>query len=222
MKQSAKVRIIVFLKKYWISLWILIMSLSLFSVGVVYASYNKTSTAKSVVARVGALGKHFSSNYLQRGSAIMPIPIYVNEADTEPGDYVRIFNFAQGNPGDPYQRQITYELKMRLVYFDGTDYVNATAAIVRDRYINAEFNGTAYTFGKNGATYSNLGGWTTISSSLAGNIASTDSIKIMSLHLPIMLHCRSQRNYIWRLRQNLLLQIISWISKNCRDDLTLD
>ncbi|MBR5372830.1 MAG: hypothetical protein IK130_11525 [Oscillospiraceae bacterium] len=184
MKDSVKTRMFDFVKKYWISLWILIMAFSLVSVGVVYASYNKTSTAKSVVARVGALGKHFSSNYLQRGSAMMEVPIYVNEADTEPGDYVRIFNFAQGNPGDPYQRQITYELKMRLVYYDGTDYVNATEAIVGDRYISAEFNGAKYTFGKNGATYSNLSapdlteGWLSLSGSLAGNTASTDSIKV--------------------------------------------
>ena len=142
MKKSKMKRIVDFLKKYWISVWIFVVSLSLVSVGVVYAFYNKTSTAKSVVARVGAVGKHFSSNYLQRGSAIMDVPLYVNEADTEPGDFVRIFNFAQGNPGDPYRRQITYTLKMRMVYHDGNDFVNATQAIVGDRFITAEFNET--------------------------------------------------------------------------------
>ncbi|MCR5601282.1 MAG: hypothetical protein K6G33_11150 [Ruminococcus sp.] len=178
MKKSIKNKLTNFLKKYWISLWIVIATLSLISVNVAYTSYNKTSTAKSVVARVGALGKHFSSNYLQRGSTIVSVPVYVNETDTEPGDYVRIFNFAQGNPGDPYNRQITYVLKMRLVYYNDTDYVPATEAIVGDRYIKAEFNDTTYTFGKDGATYSNLGDWTAIPSSLAGNTASTDTIKV--------------------------------------------
>ncbi|WP_164173628.1 hypothetical protein [Ruminococcus flavefaciens] len=178
MKKSKMKRIVDFLKKYWISVWIFVVSLSLVSVGVVYAFYNKTSTAKSVVARVGAVGKHFSSNYLQRGSAIMDVPLYVNEADTEPGDFVRIFNFAQGNPGDPYRRQITYTLKMRMVYHDGNDFVNATQAIVGDRFITAEFNETTYTFGKNGAGYSNLEGWLELSGSLAGNTASTDTVKV--------------------------------------------
>jgi len=170
-----------FLKKYWIVIWLLVTSLSLVSVIVTQAAYNKTSTVKSVVARVGTVGKHFSSNYLQAGSDMVNVPMYVNAEDTEPGDYIRIFNYPYGNPGDPYYRQITYTLSMKLVYYNSnTDrYEAATAEIVGDRYITATLDGSTYTFGKDENGYSNLGDtFTPVTSALAGATASTDSMKL--------------------------------------------
>lgn len=161
-----------FVRKYWLVLCLLIASLSIITATIVYAAYNKTSTAKSVVARVGAVGKNFSSNYLQRGTAMMDVPLYVNESDTEPGDYIRISNFPQGNPGDPYYRKIDYTLTLRMVYNNGSDYVLAPAEVVGDRFIKATFNGTTYTFNNSLNTQ-------TITSSLAGNTPSTDSIKLV-------------------------------------------
>ncbi|MCR4644915.1 MAG: hypothetical protein K5695_05840 [Oscillospiraceae bacterium] len=182
MKKTAKQ----LLKQYWIVLWIIVASLSLVTVGVTYASYNKTSTARSVVARVGAVGKHFSSNYLQQGTAMTDVPLYVKENDTEPGGYVRISNFPQGNPGDAYYRQINYVLKMRLVYYNEADsqYVRAANNVVGDRYVNVIFNeGTTeestYTLGKDGDGYSNVSSDLEISSLLLGNVSSTDTFRLI-------------------------------------------
>ena len=170
-----------FLKKYWIVIWLLVTSLSLVSVIAAQAAYNKTSTVKSVVARVGTVGKHFSSNYLQAGSDMVNVPMYVNAEDTEPGDYIRIFNYPYGNPGDPYYRQITYTLSMKLVYYNSATekYEAATEAVVGDRYITATLNDITYIFGKDGNGYSNLGDtFTPVISNLAGATASTDSMKL--------------------------------------------
>lgn len=174
-------RITSFIKHYWISLWLVLASVAMLSSMIGFASYTKSSTAKSVVARMEEYGKLFSSNELLRGDSMLSIPVYVEENATTLTEYVQICNYAQGSPGTPYLRSINYELELKLVYKDTNgDFItfeNGTA--IGDRYIKVTVNnGTPIYFGKNGNNgYENLEA-KTIELSLVGGQPLSDSIVV--------------------------------------------
>ena len=108
--------------------------------------------------------------------------IYVDETATDIIDYVRISNFAQGNPGKSYSRAINYVIKMKLVYLSEGSFIEFTnenaSELIGNRFIKVSLNGgTEYVFGKNGSVYSNLSELT-VPSSLTGGVPSTDAIKV--------------------------------------------
>lgn len=180
-----KEKAISIIKRHWIVIWIVFASLAFVTAGVVYAAYTKTSSAKSVVARIGNPGKLFSSNYLQRGTAMPDVAIYIDEDDTNIIDYVRISNFAQGNPGKPYNRAINYNISMRLKYLNESVYTSFTnenaASLIGDRYIKVSLNGgTEVYFGKNPVTgnYDNISSDYSVSGSLAGGSPTTDALMV--------------------------------------------
>ena len=109
------------------------------------------------------------------------VPMYVNAEDTEPGDYIRIFNYPYGNPGDPYYRQITYTLSMKLVYYNSaTEKYEALQRRLLETDILLQLSMTLLIYSeKDGNGYSNLGDtFTPVTSTLSGATASTDSMKL--------------------------------------------
>ena len=171
-----------FIRKNWLVLWLVVVSVCLLTTGVVYAAYTKYDSAKIVVARIGGTGKLFSSNYLQRGS-MSNVPLYFDDTNTGLIDYVRISNFSQGNPGKQYPRAVNYEISLQLVYVSDGEYVPFTSAnaseLIGDRYIRVSLNGGSYIyFGKNNGSYDNLTQYTISGCSLAGGSPVTDVLRV--------------------------------------------
>lgn len=176
-----KNRTLLFIKKYWITCWLILAFVSLTTVGVVYASYTKISSAKLVIARVGSSGKLFSSNYLQKGTMANAV-VYVDAEDNELVDFVRISNFAQGNPGKPYARAICYNLSIKLVYQSNGNYVTfSDTSKIGQRFIKVRLNGgedIVFGYDEETGTYMNYMGTYDTSCSLAGASPNTDTLRI--------------------------------------------
>lgn len=133
-----------FLKRYWIVLWIAVISTVLLSLAA-FAAYTKTNRAKSVVAKYGTVNSRFSSNYLEEVS--MEKPVYVTSTDGKYGDTVLISNYAQTNPAFHYDTVINYKLEMKLGYMNGNTFVpidentSAENFVLGERYITATITG---------------------------------------------------------------------------------
>ena len=122
MKQRFKA----FIKRYWIAVWIIAVSVCWLS-AYTFAAYTKTNRAKNVVARYGDVETRFSSNYLVENGSEKPI--YVAQNDNKFGDTILISNFPQTNPTYHYDTVINYKLEMKLGYMNGTTFtwsVNGT------------------------------------------------------------------------------------------------
>lgn len=167
--------------KYWLICWVLFASLAFMSLGgVVWAEYVKTNSAKLVVAREGESGKMFSSNCLQQGQSMANTTVYVDSEDTELIEFVRIANYAQGNPGKPYSRSVNYSLNIGLVYLDNGQYIPfSDTSKIGDRYITVSINGgeTLY-FGKHNSSYEHVSETYTTSRTLHGGSPNTDILRV--------------------------------------------
>lgn len=176
-----KKKFLSFIKKYWLACWLILSFVSFTTIGIVYASYTKTSSAKLVIARVGNSGKLFSSNYLQKGTMANAV-LYIDADDNELVDFVRISNFAQGNPGKPYARAINYNLSIKLVYQSNGEYVSfSDTAKIGQRYIKVSLNGgedVIFGYDADTNTYKNYTIAYTTGSSLAGASPNTDTLRI--------------------------------------------
>ena len=128
-------RISSFLKKHWITVWLLIAVLGAISF-VAYAEYMEDSNrAKRVVANTTGAGDLFSSDYLAVGT----VSEHEVEFSEPEGDYcelpVRIWNYDPSNPTLFYDdKDITYTLVAQLVKKNaaGTGYDVITAADALD------------------------------------------------------------------------------------------
>lgn len=169
------------LKKNWLVSWLIIAFLCFTTVGVVYAAYTKTSSAKLVVARVGSSGNLFSSNYLQKATSMVDTTVYIDAEDSELVDFVRISNFAQGNPGKAYPRAINYTLSIQLVYQSNGEYVPfSDTSMIGERYIKVRIDGSDIVFGydESSSSYKNYTSAYTVTCSLAGASPNTDTLRI--------------------------------------------
>lgn len=175
-------RVISYMKRYWLTLWLVVAVLSFAVVGVVYAAFTKSNSEKTVLARVGKTGKLFSSNYLQKGTSIADTFFYVDAESTELVDFVRISNYVQGSPGKPYARAINYKLEMKLVYLDGENYTTfSNNSLIGTRYIKVKINGGSdIYFGYNEAAneYQNVAEAYTTNLSLAGGVPASDAVRV--------------------------------------------
>lgn len=147
---------------------------------IVYGEYTKSSRARRVINAGIVEGSLFSSNYMTSTSlgGLNRRLIYVTDADAFASTEVTVCNFAQGNPTKMYERDIQYDLVVKLVRFSGESRVDAEAAdIANDVNVTVRFNnGTPVTLGKNNRTqtFNNSGNHNT----LTANIATTDRITI--------------------------------------------
>lgn len=171
-----------YMKRYWLTLWLVVAVLSFAVVGVVYAAFTKSNSEKTVLARVGKTGKLFSSNYLQKGTSIADTIFYVDAESSELVDFVRISNYVQGSPGKPYARAINYELEMKLVYLNGENYtVFSDPSLIGTRYIKVNINGGSviyFGYNEDADEYQNVAAAYTTDLSLAGGAPASDVIRV--------------------------------------------
>ena len=165
-----KRKIIRFFTKQWALIWLLV-ALAILGSFVSYAAYTKANKGKSVVATYEESGDRFSSNYMNIGSpSENPQYAYAIDNLTAPTASVTICNYAQGNSGFFYDRDIDYLLSIQLVKSDGTA---VSAAEIGDKSITVSFGSNTHTFDS-----SNL----SIASSWSGKLlrgqASTDICNI--------------------------------------------
>ena len=126
-----------------IILVIAIVAVAVASVAV-YAEFTKSSRAKRVVASYESEGLLFSSNYMLRtannpSAASNRKVIYTGNPANPVITTVSICNFAQGNPGKQYERDIIYRLYAELVVVSGNSRRPATAADVGSLEVTLEF-----------------------------------------------------------------------------------
>ncbi|MBO4453287.1 MAG: hypothetical protein J5793_05075 [Clostridia bacterium] len=109
-----------------------------------YAEYTKSSRAKRVVSSQDSTGALFSSNYLFQFSGVENEidnyrTLYTSEATAAVSTRLTVCNYSQGNPGRPYEFDISYVLTAKLVTLNhgvitqvanGTDIGGRTVTIV--------------------------------------------------------------------------------------------
>lgn len=99
-----------------------------------FAEYTKSSRAKRVIATYDGVGMLFSSNYLVQNSSLDPTAavnrkrIYTTSTELSSFSNITVCNYAQGNPGKPNTKPITYVLSAKLVVVDGNVKRDAVAA----------------------------------------------------------------------------------------------
>ena len=132
-----------FLAKQWALIWVFV-ALAVLGGIISYAAYTKANKGKSVVATYDEAGDRFSSNYMNIGSPSENYQsAYAINNQTAPTASISICNYAQGNPGYYYDRDIEYRLTIELVKYDGTA---VSAAEIGDKNITVSFGTNSYTF----------------------------------------------------------------------------
>ncbi len=139
---------------------ILAVVVALALIGTAFAEFTKSFRTKRVVAAVSAGGMLFSSNYMLPGAVIPISTRYLSAADaadpsiTHYDMMVSVSNFAQGNPGHYYSRNINYTLTASIVTVstDGGGNTVTTPVIgsplnvrINDAAMLASYNGTLTT-----------------------------------------------------------------------------
>ena len=121
-----KTRIRDIIKKQWILIWLITVSIVLAGV-IAFAAYKESDTKlRRVIAPSAEQGVLFSSNYLRQGTSAAENrrSVYFNANSTNTYQYtLTIRNYDQSDPGTIYNGTIEYELSMKLVHSDK----NATA-----------------------------------------------------------------------------------------------
>jgi hypothetical protein len=133
MKSNAR-RLVSFFKKQWLTVWIIVVSLSLSAIIASAAFLDSNTNMKRVVVATALNGKMFSSDWLyengitNNSSRRQQFSALTQAQIDEGGTYdvtVHIFNFDVDNPKKHYDDLITYDLHAKLVYADGSN-VSAT------------------------------------------------------------------------------------------------
>ena len=117
-----KEKILSFLKKQWLFVWLSVVSVALLGV-VAFAEYPGVNNyIKRVVISEDAVGMMFSSNLLTllENNRVSYQPIYVKQiTDNDTADYydvdVYVWNYDIDGSGDYYKKQITYDLEISVV-----------------------------------------------------------------------------------------------------------
>lgn len=116
-----KKRIISFVKKQWLLLWVIMLSVVLFGVSA-FADYpSALSSMKRVVASTSDLGTKFSSNILIENGETTYSPAYFDKTDSSTYDVgVYLWNYSAKDPLDWYRNTINYTLSFQLTDKQGT------------------------------------------------------------------------------------------------------
>ena len=122
------------------------------------AAYTHSSRAQRTIAAYDTGGELFSSNYLLKETSSTNLKtLYVTNGSTKPSTYVTVCNYRQGIQTRSYDDDITYNVKARLVYFDGAQYAAVTEShLTSNNYrgenfqIKITFDGDTITLGETG------------------------------------------------------------------------
>ena len=103
------------LKKYWVTIW-LIVAISSLAIIISYAAYTRISTAKRVISTEAGENILFSSNYMQQSrKTTNEVADPLSFTTTNPVYIMNVCNFAQGNRGSWFYKTINYTLTAQLV-----------------------------------------------------------------------------------------------------------
>ena len=133
-----KEKIIKFIKKQWLHMWIIIAIIILFAMGVMAAYTSANSTMKRVVVSTSSQGKLFSSNVLVEDGINTYIPRYfpelIDKTQIYPVD-IYLWNYSLNNPSRWYSDDINYTITFTLTDSTGTAL---TAADIGSRTVIIE------------------------------------------------------------------------------------
>ena len=109
-----------FLKKYWITVWMVLSVLAVITVYVSAEYIQDQNREKRVIANMGDTGKRFSSDRLNAASTITPyeVPFPTSGDDLCPVTF-QIFNHSLTDSGKRYQGEIYYTITAKLTNSSG-------------------------------------------------------------------------------------------------------
>ena len=117
-KETGNIRktAIVFLKRYWLRLWIIFVLMAITGL-IVYASYpGQQNKAKKVISTSSDAQMKFSSNYMETG---ITKPKTIALSSSDPSVVVTVRNFSKNNPSIWYTSDINYTLDVELTNTSG-------------------------------------------------------------------------------------------------------
>ena len=158
MKQNRKRKIISFMKKYGLRLWILVAFLSLSGMYTYAAYMNQQNKAKKVIVTSADSDMRFSSNYLEEG-ATKTKTVFMNADSTDFNVPVSIRNFGRNNPSLYYASNITYQLYVELTNTAGIDpsagslYNTRIENLIGEKNIRITCGETSIVLNKNNKNY---------------------------------------------------------------------
>ena len=173
-----KNRIMKFIRKNGLVLWIVVAVLALASLPV-YAAYMRTQTAKRVISTMAGVGNRFSSNrlaMLETNASELEFR-FITVTGATPAEGIQreltICNYPQGLEASFYPYDISYTLQMELTDNLGQSPVFTNEASALAQYYVLDTTGTARYFAKNPQTGKYVLSLT--DQSLKGNKTSTNA-----------------------------------------------
>ncbi len=115
------------LKKYWITLWLVVILLSVFILGGITA-YTSITSVKKVVSTKGGAGVLFSSNYMQPTDTPSPRTVSISAETTNPSVDVTVCNYSQDDPTTYNDSNIQYNFTAELITYVNGEEQNLTAS----------------------------------------------------------------------------------------------
>ena len=118
-----------------IAIIVLAFSLVLGAVAVTYAAYTNSQRAQRTIATYDPGGVRFSSNYLKNMSSSDNVrTLYVTSSASKPSAIVTVCNYQQNKQTATYDKNITYDITVRLVKYDDSEdkYDTVDAAYISD------------------------------------------------------------------------------------------
>ena len=154
-----KEKIIKFIKKQWLLIWIVAAAIALTTMGAMAAYISANSTMKRVVVSASSQGKLFSSNVLVEDGKNTYIPRYFSQLTDESLTYpvdIYLWNYSLTNPARWYSDDIDYSIKFTLTDSEGTALtaaeIGSRTEIIADEEHNtlATLNSSTFTYTKSG------------------------------------------------------------------------
>lgn len=123
-----KEKLIKFLKKQWLHIWILVAVIALSTMGVKAAYISANSTMKRVVVSTSSQGKLFSSNVLVEDGVNTYVPRYFSQLTDTTRTYpvdIYLWNYNLANPAKWYSEDIDYSITFTFTDSKGTALTQA-------------------------------------------------------------------------------------------------
>ena len=105
-----------FIKKYWITVWMLLSIIAFFTVHVAAEYIQDQNREKRVIANAGDAGKRFSSDRLISSSSITPYEVPFSTTGDDPLCHIsfQIFNHSLSDTAKRYPEEIYYSITAKL------------------------------------------------------------------------------------------------------------
>ncbi|WP_028515929.1 hypothetical protein [Ruminococcus flavefaciens] len=109
-----------FMKKYWISVWLILVAMAVITVYVSAEYIQDQNRVKRVIANMGDTGKRFSSDRLNPTDSITPYEVpFSTEGDDLCPIAFQIYNHSLTDSSKKYQGEIYYEITAKLTDHNG-------------------------------------------------------------------------------------------------------